>query len=123
MRPLLVVRPQEVLEYIEAPAVLAVGLEIALDLAVGVGPTTRTERVLDSMIGKIVLKKVISDRDHSTAATVITGTGAERTVFSATLPSRIRSVPRRPVVPIPTACTSFESTLSRMTSIGVPCST
>ena len=64
-----------------------------------------------------------TDGVYSGSATVMTGTGAERTVFSATLPSRIRSVPRLPVVPIPTASTSFDSMLSRITSTGVPCST
>jgi hypothetical protein len=41
--------------------------------------------------------------DYELLATVITGTGAERTVVSATLPSNIRSMPCRPVVPMTTA--------------------
>lgn len=47
---------------------------------------------------------------YSDPPTVITGTGADRTVLSATLPSRIRSVPLRPVVPITTTSISFAST-------------
>jgi hypothetical protein len=69
------------------------------------------------------VRERVSALAQSWSATVITGTGAERTVFSATLPSRIRSVPRFPVVPIPTRWTSLASIVSRMTSTGLPRST
>jgi len=70
---------------------------------------------------KIQNKAILSS--YSSCLTVMTGTGAERAVFSATFPSSIRSLPRLPVVPITTAWISFDSIVSSIILIGDPCST
>lgn len=59
MRSLLVVILEEIIERIEPPVVLVGGLEVALTLGVGLRSTNRTKRVLDVVVGELLLEGVL----------------------------------------------------------------
>lgn len=62
MWPLLVVEGEELVESSEPPAVLVVGLEKPLNLAVRLGSSNLTERMFDVMLVEIPLKLVVKTR-------------------------------------------------------------